>query len=155
MRRWEHRSDPSYLRHNRATGFLQGRLPRSRSATEQEGLLSCIHMHPPMFDPHTSADCTVGSRSSGTASPRGPNRSACSAAKFPLPLSSSCNPYRNTVALRGFKELEELKRRASKPSTTVPMHSLAKRNAAILASSCFSSPAELLPLARNAGLCIV
>ena len=66
-------------------------------------------MHPPMFDPHTSADCTGASSVRSLVFPQEGGLSGCSAAEFPLPLSSSCNPYRNTVALRGFKELEELK----------------------------------------------
>ena len=65
----EHRSDPSYLR-RKSRPFRSNLKGNGPDFPEQEGLLSCIHMHPPMFDPHTSADCTVGSRSSDTAYPR-------------------------------------------------------------------------------------
>ena len=99
---------PSYLR-RRVGNSNRTNLCRTFDFRSRRASSHACSMHPPIFD-HIPVLTARALRALGPGGPSGVGLSGCSAAKFPLHLHSSCNPYRNTVALRGFKELEELRR---------------------------------------------
>ena len=93
-------------------------------------------MHPPIFV-HIPVLTARALRALGPGGPSGVGLSGCSAAKFPLHLPSSCNPYRNTVALRGFKELEELRRWVSLTTFGSRLRPPAPRKTSLFAEMAF------------------